>query len=165
MSAEINGRIILPSPVGKLLLEERGGALVRLSFENQISGPLEQRSTPFLEQAAQQLAEYFRGERQEFSLALTYEGTAFQKKVWQALREIPYGQTRSYGQVAQMAGSPKASRAVGMASHNNPIAIIIPCHRVIGANGKLVGFGGGLPVKEKLLALEAEFRESNRKIQ
>ena len=113
MSAEINGRIILPSPVGKLLLEERGGALVRLSFENQISGPLEQRSTPFLEQAAKQLAEYFRGERQEFSLALTYEGTEFQKKVWQALREIPYGQTRSYGQVAQMAGSPKASRANG----------------------------------------------------
>ena len=119
-----------------------------------------------MEQAAKQLAEYFRGERQEFSLALTYEGTEFQKKVWQALREIPYGQTRSYGQVAQMAGSPKASRAVGMASHNNPIAIIIPCHRVIGANGKLVGFGGGLPVQESCLHWKQNFgnltEKSNR---
>jgi methylated-DNA-[protein]-cysteine S-methyltransferase len=126
MGKEVDGRIILPSPVGRLLLEERGGALVRLSFENQIPEHLEQCPTPVLERTAQQLAEYFRGERQEFSVALAVEGTAFQKKVWEALCEIPYGQTRSYGQVAQMAGSPKACRAVGTANHNNPIAILIP---------------------------------------
>lgn len=126
MDNKVDGRLIIPSPVGRLLLEERGGALVRLSFENQIPDCLEQRSTPFLKQVSQQLEEYFRGERQEFSLALAFAGTEFQKKVWTALCEIPYGQTRSYGQVAQMAGSPKASRAVGMANHNNPIAIVIP---------------------------------------
>lgn len=126
MDNNVDGRLIVPSPVGRLLLEERQGALVRLSFENQIPDCLEQCPTPFLKQVSQQLEEYFRGERQEFSLALAFDGTEFQKKVWKALCEIPYGQTRSYGQVAQMAGSPKASRAVGMANHNNPIAIVIP---------------------------------------
>ena len=98
--------------------------------------------------------EYFAGKRQNFSLPLELEGTEFQKKVWQALQKIPYGQTKTYGQIAKEIGKKKAVRAVGNANHNNPIAIIIPCHRVIGANGKLTGYHGGLEKKEFLLTLE-----------
>jgi len=105
--------------------------------------------------AIRQLKEYFAGKRTDFDLPLAPNGTEFQRTVWQRLQEIPYGETISYGELAKRVGNPKASRAVGAANGQNPIPIVIPCHRVIGANGKLTGFGGGLPIKEKLLALEA----------
>lgn len=107
--------------------------------------------------AKKQLGEYFRGERKEFSLPIFYEGTAFQKKVWQALQKIPYGETKSYQEIAKALGNKNSVRAVGGANHNNPISIIVPCHRVIGKNGSLVGYGGGLDVKEYLLDLEEKF--------
>jgi methylated-DNA-[protein]-cysteine S-methyltransferase len=109
---------------------------------------------PLLVEAARQLQAYFRGELREFQLPLDFEGTDFQKRVWRQLRSIPYGQTRSYSQIAEVIGSPRAVRAVGAANGSNPIPIVIPCHRVIGSNGKLVGFGGGLPLKKRLLELE-----------
>lgn len=156
-------RKIVDSPVGRLMLEEEDGALVRVAFEREIpadllgqTGDLSQQSCEVLEQAARQLEEYFAGRRKVFDLPLAPEGTEFQQRVWKALREIPYGETRSYGQIAAAVGNPKASRAVGMANHRNPISIIVPCHRVIGADGRLVGFGGGLGVKEALLQLEKE---------
>lgn len=102
----------------------------------------------------EQLAEYFAGDRQEFRLKLAPEGTLFQRKVWRALRDIPYGKTVSYGHIAKQIGNDKASRAVGAANGKNPIPIVIPCHRVIGTNGKLTGFAGGLDTKEQLLTLE-----------
>lgn len=111
-------------------------------------------STPLLETAARQLEEYFQGKRTEFSLPLSPKGSAFQQKVWNALCTIPYGETRSYKQIAEQIGSPKACRAVGMANNRNPIMIVIPCHRVIGTNGSLTGYAGGMEMKEKLLALE-----------
>ena len=110
--------------------------------------------TPLLSLAENQILEYFEKKRQNFSLPLELEGTEFQKKVWQALQNIPYGQTKTYGQIAKEIGYDKAGRAVGNANHNNPIAIVIPCHRVIGANGKLTGYNGGLDKKEFLLKLE-----------
>lgn len=110
--------------------------------------------TPVIKQAVSELQEYFEGRRQEFTVPLHPQGTDFQLRVWQVLRTIPYGKTWSYKQVATAAGNPNASRAVGMANNRNPIAIIIPCHRVIGANGRLVGYAGGLDVKEKLLQIE-----------
>lgn len=110
--------------------------------------------TPVIKQAVSELQEYFEGRRREFTVPLHPQGTDFQLRVWQVLRTIPYGKTWSYKQVATAAGNPKASRAVGMANNRNPIAIIIPCHRVIGANGRLVGYAGGLDVKEKLLEIE-----------
>ncbi|MGE0016429.1 MAG: methylated-DNA--[protein]-cysteine S-methyltransferase [Bacteroides sp.] len=110
--------------------------------------------TPVIKQAVNELQEYFEGRRREFTVPLHPQGTDFQLRVWQVLRTIPYGKTWSYKQVATAAGNPNASRAVGMANNRNPIAIIIPCHRVIGANGRLVGYAGGLDVKEKLLEIE-----------
>lgn len=112
--------------------------------------------TPLIRQAALELEEYFRGGRKSFDLPLAPAGTPFQQKVWKALREIPYGQTASYGQIAARVGSPRGARAVGMACNRNPILIMIPCHRVIGADGSLTGFGGGLDMKEKLLGLEKQ---------
>jgi len=105
-------------------------------------------------EAVRQLREYFAGKREQFDLPLHPEGTAFQRGVWRRLQEIPYGETISYGELAKRVGNPKASRAVGAANGQNPIPIVIPCHRVIGADGKLTGFGGGLPIKEALLTLE-----------
>ncbi|WP_271712404.1 methylated-DNA--[protein]-cysteine S-methyltransferase [Anaeromicropila herbilytica] len=115
----------------------------------------EKRETPIIQEAYQQLLEYFSGTRTKFELSISPEGTEFQKKVWNALRDIPYGETRSYKEIATFIGNEKASRAVGNANNKNPIPIIIPCHRVIGANGKLVGYAGGLDKKKKLLDIEA----------
>ena len=106
--------------------------------------------------AARQLSEYFSGARTEFDLPLAPEGTEFQRTVWRRLQDIPYGETIAYGELARRVGNPKASRAVGAANGANRIPIVIPCHRVIAANGKLTGFGGGLPIKEALLSLEAK---------
>ena len=113
---------------------------------------------PLLSRCYTQLCEYLKGERREFDLPLAPEGTGFQKKVWQALSRIPYGETRSYGEIAVEIGNPDASRAVGMANHRNPLPILIPCHRVIGKNGALTGYAGGLKCKKILLELE----ENNR---
>ncbi|MGD9567719.1 MAG: methylated-DNA--[protein]-cysteine S-methyltransferase [Sedimentibacter sp.] len=110
--------------------------------------------TGIIKEAARQLQEYLDGNRTSFELPLNPQGTEFQKNVWKALCQIPYGETRSYKQVAEAIGNPKAPRAVGMANNKNPIMIIIPCHRVIGSNGSLIGYAGGLHIKERLLALE-----------
>jgi methylated-DNA-[protein]-cysteine S-methyltransferase len=146
------GRMIIDSPVGPLTLVERDGALARLAF-----GRLGQSSppSPFLDGVAAQLREYFAGERQAFDVPLAPSGTEFQLACWRALAEIPYGETRSYGEQARHIGRPDRARAVGAANGANPIAIILPCHRVIGADGSLVGFGGGLETKRRLLDLEA----------
>ena len=113
--------------------------------------------SPLQRTVEEQLLEYFEGKRKKFELPLSPDGTVFQKKVWNALLDIPYGEERSYQDIAVAVGSPKGCRAVGMANHNNPIIIVIPCHRVIGKSGKLVGYGGGLDMKERLLSLEKGF--------
>jgi methylated-DNA-[protein]-cysteine S-methyltransferase len=144
--------MIIDSPVGPLTLAERDGALARLSFgaHGRHGAP-----TPLLARATEQLNEYFAGERRGFDLPLAPTGTDFQLTCWRALAEIPYGETRSYGEQAVRIGKPESIRAVGAANGANPIAIILPCHRVIGADGSLVGFGGGLETKRRLLDLEA----------
>ena len=144
-------------PVGKCYIEEEAGMLTCMIMGQE--NLLENRGaimeeTPLLKEAARQLGEYFVGKRTTFDLPQNPEGTPFQKKVWQALRGIPYGETRSYGEIAKAVGCPGGARAVGMACNRNPIFIATPCHRVIGANGALVGFGGGLELKKFLLKLE-----------
>ncbi len=140
-------------PVGKIWVEEYDSQLVKLKFHS-LSGNAKEKETPFLQLVKQQLLEYFAGKRQIFDLPLRMDGTVFQQKVWSELRKISYGETISYKQLADRVGDSKACRAVGMANNKNPIAIIVPCHRVIGSNGKLTGYAGGLDVKEYLLNLE-----------
>lgn len=144
-------RMVIGSPVGPLTIAEQDGAITHILF-----GSCDEAGdkTLVLEEAERQLAEYFQGARREFDLPLKPSGTEFQKKVWKALEAIPYGETRSYGDIARAVGREKAFRAVGMANHNNPISIVIPCHRVIGANGAMTGYGGGLDKKRFLLRLE-----------
>lgn len=151
----------MESPLGTLILVSDGVSLVGLYMDGQrhalAIGADWQRdddALPFPE-AKRQLTAFFAGRSTTFSLPLAPVGTAFQQRVWQALLAIPYGTTISYGELARRIGQPKASRAVGLANGRNPIGVIIPCHRVIGSNGKMVGYGGGLPRKESLLALEA----------
>ncbi|MFA5447252.1 MAG: methylated-DNA--[protein]-cysteine S-methyltransferase [Sphaerochaeta sp.] len=140
------------SPIGTMVIAADDEAIVALDFsEEELSSSFE---TDLLLQAKNQLDEYYRGERKTFSLPLKANGTVFQERVWQALLTIPYAETRSYGEIAAQIGNPKASRAVGMANNRNPISIIIPCHRVIGSDGKLVGYGGGMHRKVWLLDLE-----------
>jgi methylated-DNA-[protein]-cysteine S-methyltransferase len=143
---------VYESPVGPLRLEARDGALVALHLNAQ-PGP-ENLEDPVLAAATEQLRAYFAGERTTFDLPLDMHGNPFERRVWDELKQIPYGETVSYGEIAQRIGAPGSARAVGLANGRNPIAIIVPCHRVIGANGKLVGFGGGLPMKRALLDLE-----------
>ena len=119
---------------------------------------MEKKETSVLKKAYKQFDEYFKGKRKVFDLPIALRGTEFQLKTWKQLQTIPYGETRSYGQLAEMTGDPKASRAVGMANNKNPISIIVPCHRVIGHNGKLTGYAGGLELKQQLLDLEAKYR-------
>ena len=142
--------------IGRIGIEENGTAITKLDFINKDVQEeiIEKNETVLLKEAIKELNEYLDGKRSSFDLQLEPKGTEFQKKVWNALKEIPYGETRSYGEIAKIIGNEKASRAVGMANNKNPIAIIVPCHRVIGANGKLVGYAGGLDLKEKLLKLE-----------
>jgi methylated-DNA-[protein]-cysteine S-methyltransferase len=148
------------SPVGriKLVAGEKGLAAILWENDNpdrvRLGVITEDDHHPILLKAEQQLAEYFDGKRRVFSLDLDFNGTDFQKNVWKALLTIPCGETRTYGEIAKQIGSPKASRAVGAANGKNPIPIIAPCHRVIGASGKLVGFAGGLESKARLLELE-----------
>ena len=135
------------------------GALVAVRWNFDLprdAAPLALPATPLLRQAAAELAAYFAGQLREFTVPLAPKGTPFQQKVWAALREIPYGETRSYKEIAAMVGNEKACRAVGMANNRNPLPIFIPCHRVVGSDGKLVGYAGGLDVKTFLLELEKE---------
>lgn len=148
--------LFVKTPLGVMTLVETDGQLSELRFVKTAEAGERLASTPLLDQAARELTEYFEGKRQTFSVPLAPRGTAFQQAVWDALKTIPYGKTQSYGGVAQQIGKPKAARAVGMANHKNPLPVFIPCHRVIGADGRLTGYGGGLPVKEFLLALEAK---------
>ena len=150
----------LDSPVGALSLVATDRALVALvwrreshaaSFEQAVETP----SHPLLLETSRQLREYFAGSRRTFDLPLEFRGTEFQRRAWAALLTIPYGETRTYGQMAEQIGNPTAVRAVGAANGRNPISIIAPCHRVIGMNGDLTGFGGGLDAKAHLLSLEA----------
>jgi O-6-methylguanine DNA methyltransferase len=148
-----------PSPAGPLFLAASTKGLVRLEFEgreqklNRDSIQL-QESAPALSPYLQELNEYFAGERREFSFALDLRGTGFQLACWQALLKIPYGETRSYRDIAQAIGHPHAYRAVGMSNNRNPVAIVVPCHRVIASSGSLCGYGGGLDIKRRLLDLE-----------
>lgn len=142
------------TPLGRMLLAQEEEELILVEFDATPLKNWQQADTPLLVQAKAQLSEYFAGTRQEFTLPLSPKGTPFQQKVWAALQTIPYGQTRSYGEIARQIGSPKAARAVGMANHHNPIAILIPCHRVVGQNGALTGYAGGLERKKALLQLE-----------
>ena len=148
------------SPIGRLLLHTDGTSLLGLYMDGPGDGPpgreqwlLDSEAGP-LPEAARQLAEYFAGTRRAFDLPLRLEGTDFQRRVWAALCEIPYGAMWSYGELARRVGNPKASRAVGLANGRNPLSIVVPCHRVIGADGTLTGYGGGLERKRWLLAHE-----------
>ncbi len=154
------------SPVGRLLLTGTQTTLMAIDFpENgQAQTPQAewQCDDELFTETIRQLDEYFSGTRTEFSVALELEGTDFQKKVWAVLQTIPFGETLSYGEVAHRMGQPTASRAVGMANNANPVPIIVPCHRVIGADKSMIGFGGGINIKIKLLELEYRFNSASR---
>jgi methylated-DNA-[protein]-cysteine S-methyltransferase len=159
MSGQTVHYALMESPVGPLLLAATARGLRCLQFHRG-KLPEPEKDEVWIESSAMlrlyqdKLQAYFRGELRDFDFDLDLVGTDFQKKCWNALCEIPYGQTCSYAELAKKVGSPKAFRAVGQANHQNPIAIVVPCHRVIGANGTLTGYGGGLETKEKLLQLE-----------
>ena len=146
--------LVFDTPLGQMALAEESGALTRLFLPGEGIPRLVSRETPLLSKGRDEILAYLRGERRSFDLPLDPMGAPFQQAVWAELRRIPYGETRSYAQVAAGIGKPKAVRAVGQANHRNPLPIFIPCHRVIGASGKLTGYGGGLDLKEKLLELE-----------
>lgn len=148
---------VYPTPMGRITLASDGSSLTQLAFGAvELAGT--NTPTALTNEAANQVQEYLAGKRTEFDLPLDPQGTVFQQHVWDALQHIPYGETRSYQQVAQMLGKPKAMRAVGGANNKNPLPIIIPCHRVIGANGDLVGYVAGLKIKKFLLDLEQTHR-------
>lgn len=153
---------IIDSPTGKLRLVASDEGLVAIEWERKNetremrADLVEDDCHPILVETERQLNEYFAGKRQEFEIPLDMRGTTFQKSVWEALLGIPFGETRSYGQLAKQLGNPAATRAVGAANGQNPIPIVVPCHRVIGSNGKLTGFGGGLETKALLLRLEQQ---------
>lgn len=148
----------LETPIGPLTITATKKAVTAIRFGTQVpegstlcTGA---EATPLLRKAAEEIGDYFAGSRRKFTLPLAPEGTPFQQKVWEALRTIPYGETRTYKQIAIQIGHNQSFRAVGMASNRNPIAIVVPCHRVIGYDGKLTGYAGGLDIKEQLLELE-----------
>jgi methylated-DNA-[protein]-cysteine S-methyltransferase len=151
---------MVDSPIGRLKLVARGSRLAAILWEHErpnrvkLGEMVEDLDNPTLNKIHEQLKEYFVGKRTRFDLELDFKGTDFQKTVWHALLTIPFGETRSYAQIASQIGNPKAVRAVGAANGRNPIAIVAPCHRVIGASGELTGFAGGLKAKEILLAVE-----------
>ena len=149
----------IDSPIGPLTLAGRGSALTNLRMVDQTYEPSRDGWSPepgAFADVIDQLSAYFAGELTEFDVELDLRGTDFQRRVWKALLTIPYGETRSYGEIAEQIGAPGAARAVGLANGHNPIAIIVPCHRVIGASGSLTGYGGGLDRKRTLLELEKQ---------
>lgn len=144
-------------PIGCLGIADDGKGITDIFFQREnrdLKDTAEAKETELIREAKMQLDEYFAGERREFTFPLSLKGTEFQMKDWEALCQIPYGETRGYKEIAVQLGNPNACRAVGMANNRNPVIIAVPCHRVIGCNGKLVGYGGGLDVKEWLLNLE-----------
>lgn len=155
------------SPIGTIIIMEDNGALVKISYQRSVDFDkketvsvaghgIENKTlmSPVLRETIKQLEEYFHGTRREFQLPLKFNGTEFQQKVWKALLTIPYGETRSYSQIAEQIGQPKAARAVGMANNKNPLMIVVPCHRVIGKDKSMTGYACGIDVKEALLRLE-----------
>lgn len=149
-------------PVGPLTIVADETALLQIACDGRLQPerePLAMRENELTARAAAQLEEYFAGQRRVFDLPLRPRGTAFQQRAWAALRTIPYGRTRTYRQIAEQIGCPKGFRAVGMANHRNPLLIVIPCHRVVGTDGSLTGFGGGLDMKRFLLELEQQGEE------
>ena len=156
----------MDSPIGRLKLVATNEGLAAVLFENDRPGRVfvesggEDTTHPVLLEAEHELEEYFAGRRTAFNVALDVSGTPFQRKVWSALLTIPFGETRSYGQIARQIGSPTAARAVGAANGKNPVAIVAPCHRVVGASGELTGFAGGLAAKARLLSLEGARRSA-----
>lgn len=164
MNEQLYGKILYHSKVGYLTILSDKHYIRRIAFGKQ-ELPEEiciDNNHPIIMQAEQQLKEYLDGKREIVDLPYQIHGTAFQKSVWNALTEIPYGSTKTYGMIAKEIGSSKAARAVGRACHCNPIVIVIPCHRVIGTNGSLTGFAGGIPVKENLLQMEANQNHKSR---
>lgn len=154
----------IDSPIGPLTLAGRNSALTNLRMVDQTYEPRRTDWSPnsqAFNEAVDQLGAYFAGDLTDFDIELDLQGTEFQRRVWHALLTIPYGETRSYGEIAEQIGAPGAARAVGLANGHNPIAIIVPCHRVIGANGSLTGFGGGLGRKRTLLELEKQQSPTN----
>ena len=159
---------ILESSWGDILIVADHKGIVRITLPGESSSKnlnslcknretiLTHKNTTSIAQAKKQIVEYLNGKRSSFHLELNPQGTDFQKKVWNALRRIPYGQTKCYQEIARMVGSPKGMRAVGMANNKNPLPIVVPCHRVIGKDGSMVGYAGGLPLKKKLLKMESE---------
>lgn len=147
-------RILIETPIGKIELIESKENLSRISFEENFHNEIPIKETKFLKECKNQILEYFNGKRKKFTIPITLTGTKFQSLVWNALIQIPYGETKTYEQIAQIIGNQKACRAVGLANHNNPLPIVIPCHRVIGKNGKLTGYAGGINRKEQLILLE-----------
>ena len=145
---------VVDSPIGEILLTAEDGALTRLYMSPFHLDSAWEPDPDALAEPVRQLAEYFAGERRDFDLRLAPEGTPFERSVWEELRRIPFGETRSYGEIAQAIGRPGAARAVGRANGANPIPIVVPCHRVIGSDGSLTGFGGGLEAKSRLLEIE-----------
>lgn len=141
--------------LGVISVEDDGRALTKIKFEPPAALHETQAPSPLAQRTIKQLSEYFAGSRRAFSLPLAPQGTPFMLEVWQALLNIPYGEVRAYRDIAQLIGRPKAARAVGMANNRNPLPIVIPCHRVVGADGGLVGYVGGLLLKEKLLFIES----------
>ena len=146
--------LLFDTPLGPMALGGEEGTITRLWLPGQPTPRLMSRETPLLSRGRQELLEYLDGERRDFDLPLHPKGTPFQFRVWSALRDIPYGQTRTYTQIARAVESPRGFRAVGMANHHNPIPILIPCHRVVGSGGTLTGYAGGLELKKALLDLE-----------
>lgn len=153
----MNNIFFYETDIGNIGIAENGKAITNVFFHNeQILEEFNIEETDLLRKAGKELKEYFNGERIEFDIPLEVNGTDFRKSVWKELCKIPYGETCTYGDIAKRIGNPKASRAVGLANNKNQIPIFIPCHRVIGANGKLVGFGGGIEIKKYLLDLESK---------
>ena len=147
----------IQTKIGKIELQEENGCIIEININKETKPNGEIKSNKILEEAEKQLKEYFDGKRKKFEI-LNPKGTEFMKKVWKELQKIPYGETRTYKEIAKKVGCEKGARAVGMANNKNPIPIIIPCHRVIGANGKLVGYALGLEMKEQLLELEKAYK-------
>ena len=148
--------VMADTPIGRLIISAKNGAVysIRLAREDERAIAQDGETQSVLNIAVQELREYFAGERTTFSFPMDGEGTPFQKNVWQALLQIPFGETRTYGEIASAVNNPKGSRAVGMACNKNPIMIAVPCHRVVGAGGKLTGYAYGTDMKQQLLALE-----------
>jgi len=147
---------LIDSPIGKISLIAEDGAIIGLYFGEKVTNTID--SEPVLDLCEKELADYFSGKLRHFTVPVCLKGTPFRQQVWEELKQIPYGQTISYKELAVKIGNPKAVRAVGGANHNNPVSIIVPCHRVVGADGSLTGYGGGLDAKKYLLEMEAKNR-------